>query len=57
MGFPDKPKPSVSIEARDGGWVVVTLNADGVPRHERFFNSQAEAKAFWLSEHSRTKDQ
>lgn len=57
MGFPDKPRPSVSVEERDGGWVVVTLNADGKARQERPFHSQAEAKAFWLSEVGRTKDQ
>ncbi|MEY9828471.1 hypothetical protein ABIA25_000286 [Sinorhizobium fredii] len=57
MGFPDKPRPSVSVEERDGGWVVVARNADGKDHQERFFHSQAEAKAFWLSEYGRTKDQ
>lgn len=57
MNFEDKPRPSVSYEKSLDGWVVVTLNADGQARQERPFNSQAEAKAFWLAELGRLRQQ
>ncbi|RVO74423.1 hypothetical protein [Sinorhizobium medicae] len=52
-----KPKPSVGKEQRGEYWVVVTLNADGIPRQERPFRSQAEADAFWLKEVGRVNGQ
>lgn len=52
-----KPKPSVGKEQRGEYWVVVTLNADGIPRQERPFRSHAEADAFWLKEVGRVNGQ
>ncbi|WP_019279822.1 hypothetical protein [Rhizobium grahamii] len=57
MGFRDKPTVTVGIEEKDGGWRVVTTNADGKARQERDFHSKAEAHAYWLAEVGRTKNQ
>ena len=50
MTFFDEPRPSVSKEEKEGGWLVVSLNLEGKARQERFFNSKAEADAYWLQQ-------
>jgi hypothetical protein len=57
MGFPDKPTPSVEKQEKEGGWLVISRNIDGKPYRERFFNSQAEADGYWLSETGKIKNQ
>lgn len=53
MGFEDKPMASVSVKKDGDGWLVEILNADGKDRQERFFYSEAEARAYWLAESRR----
>ncbi len=52
-----KPLITVGIEQEGQFWLVVTLNADGIPRQERRCRTEEEARARMVEERARVAPQ